>query len=173
MRELINHPSFREGFRVSLGASVAAFVIGISFGVLAEPIMGPVAPVVMSAIVFAGSAQFGALAVLAAGGGAAAAVIAGVLLNARYLPMGIALAPSLSGGPLRRALIGQAMVDFSWAAAAGEGGKFDWRKMVGSTVPSIHPGSVEPSSVFWSGTRSGTRKHSASTSSSPPSSSGS
>ena len=71
----------------------------------------------MSAVVFAGSAQFAALAVLAAGGDPAAAVIAGILLNARYIPMGIALAPSLRGGPLRRALIGQGMVDASWAMA--------------------------------------------------------
>ena len=47
----------------------------------------------MSALVFAGSAQFAATAVLTAGGGAVAAIVAGVLLNARYLPMGIALAP--------------------------------------------------------------------------------
>jgi predicted branched-subunit amino acid permease len=103
--------------------------------VLAEPVMGGVAAIAMSAIVFAGSAQFGALAVLAAGGGVVAAVAAGVLLNARYIPMGIALAPSLEHSPLRRALIGQAMIDFSWAAAAREGGGFDWRFMVGATTP--------------------------------------
>ena len=52
----------------------------------------------MSALLFAGSAQFAATAVLAAGGGAAAAIAAGILLNLRYVPMGIALAPSLRGG---------------------------------------------------------------------------
>ena len=68
----IDHPSFREGFQRQPGRPRSPrLVIGISFGVLAEPVMGPVAPIVMSAIVFAGSAQFGALAVLAAGGGAA------------------------------------------------------------------------------------------------------
>ena len=77
---------------------------GASFGVLAEPVMGTVAPVVMSAIVFAGSAQFGSLAVLAAGGGAGAAIAAGVLLNMRYLPMGISIAASTHGGWFRRGL---------------------------------------------------------------------
>lgn len=135
MRSLIEHPSFRTGFRAGVPFAVAGFVLAISFGLLAEPVMGPVAPIVMSAIVFAGSAQFAALAVLAAGGGVVAAVAAGVLLNARYIPMGIALAPSLDGGPLRRALIGQGMIDFSWAAAAREGGNFDWRFMLGATTP--------------------------------------
>ena len=40
---------------------------GISFGVLAQPVMGSVAPVVMSLFVFSGAAQFAALTVLADG----------------------------------------------------------------------------------------------------------
>jgi predicted branched-subunit amino acid permease len=98
--------------------------------------MGTVAPIVMSAAVFAGSAQFAATAVLAAGGGAAAAIIAGILLNARYGPMGIALAPSLRGGTIRRAAHGQAMIDASWAMASLGGGRFDPSFMVGATLPS-------------------------------------
>jgi predicted branched-subunit amino acid permease len=98
--------------------------------------MGTVAPIVMSAIVFAGSAQFAATAVLAAGGGAVAAVVAGLLLNARYGPMGVALAPSLSGSALRRAAHGQAMIDASWAMASRGEGRFDPAFMVGATLPS-------------------------------------
>src|SRR5687768_14975216 len=94
--------SLRAGARAGVPFAVAAFVIGISFGVIAEPVMGTVAPIVMSAIVFAGSAQFAATAVLTDGGGAVAAIVAGILLNLRYGPMGIALAPSLRGGPRRR-----------------------------------------------------------------------
>ena len=128
--------AFAAGFRAGIPYAVAALLLAISFGVRAEPVMGPVAPIVMSAVVFAGSAQFAATAVLAAGGGPAAAVVAGVLLNARYGPMGVALAPSLHGGPLRRALIGQTMLDFSWAAASRGGGRFDPTFMVGATAPS-------------------------------------
>lgn len=127
---------FRAGLRLGIPYSGASLLLAISFGVLAEPLMGPVAPIVMSAVVFAGSAQFAATAVLAAGGGVAAAVIAGVLLNLRYAPMGIALAPSLRGGPLRRAAIGQAMIDFSWAVANRGGGRFDPSLMLGATAPS-------------------------------------
>ena len=127
--------SFREGIAAGTPFAVAAGLVAVSFGVLAEPVLGAVPAVVMSALVFAGSAQFAALAVLAAGGGPVAAVIAGVLLNARYIPMGIAIAPSLHGGPLRRALTGQGMVDASWALAARGGGRFDTAFMVGATLP--------------------------------------
>jgi predicted branched-subunit amino acid permease len=129
-------PEFARGFRAGIPYAVAAVLLAISFGVLAEPVMGPVAPIVMSAALFAGSAQFGATAVLAAGGDPAAAIAAGVLLNARYIPMGVALAPSLQGGPLRRSLTGQAMIDFSWAAASRGGGRFDPAFMIGATLPS-------------------------------------
>jgi 4-azaleucine resistance transporter AzlC len=126
----------RAGVRAGLPYAVAALLLAISFGVLARPVMGSVAPIVMSAIVFAGSAQFAAVAVLAADGGAGAAIVAGLLLNARYAPMGIALAPSLRGGPLRRAAIGQAMIDASWAMSSRGGGRFDPAFMVGATLPS-------------------------------------
>lgn len=125
----------RTGFQAGIPVAVATCLVAISFGVLARPVMGTVAPIVMSAIVFAGSAQFAALAVLAAGGGAAAAVAAGLLLNARYLPMGIALAPSLSGGPLRRFAFGQTMVDATWAMASRGFGRFDPVFMAAATAP--------------------------------------
>jgi 4-azaleucine resistance transporter AzlC len=132
---VLSDPSFRSGLRTGLPVAVAGTTLAISFGVLAVPVMGAAAPIVMSAIVFAGSAQFGALAVLAAGGGPLAAVTAGVLLNSRYVPMGVAIAPSLSGGPLKRMAKAQTMVDFSWAAAMRGGGRFDQRFMIGATLP--------------------------------------
>ncbi len=115
--------AFATASRAGIPYAVACLLLAISFGVLAQPLMGDVAPIVMSVFVFAGSAQFASTAVLAAGGGAGAAIAAGILLNLRYVPMGIALAPSLSGGALRRAAIGQAMIDFSWAAASRGGGE--------------------------------------------------
>ena len=81
------------GIRRGMPFGVAVFAISVSFGVLARPLMGLVAPIVMSIVVFSGAAQFGALAVLIAGGSVGAAIAAGVLLNARYLAMGLALAP--------------------------------------------------------------------------------
>nr|WP_279387431.1 AzlC family ABC transporter permease [Rubrobacter taiwanensis] len=92
---------------------------------------------VFSVITFSGSAQFAVAAVLGGGGGALAAIIAAVLLNARFGPMGVAIAPYLKGGPLRRALEGQAVVDASWALASRGGGRFDREFMLGATVPQL------------------------------------
>jgi 4-azaleucine resistance transporter AzlC len=122
------------GLRAGLPYGAASLLLGLSFGVLARPLMGPVATIVMSTIVFAGSAQFAALAVLSAGGGAPAAIVAGMLLNLRFVPMGIAIAPSLRVGPLGRALRGQALVDASWALANRGGGRFDIEFLLGSTL---------------------------------------
>ena len=52
------------GFHAGLPYGAASLLLGLAFGVLARPLMGPVATVVMSTIVFAGSAP----ALLADGG---------------------------------------------------------------------------------------------------------
>ncbi len=123
------------GIRRGLAFGAAVFAIAISFGVLARPVMGSVAPIVMSIIVFSGAAQFGALAVLAAGGTTAAAISAGVLLNARYLAMGLGLAPSLRGRITSRVMLALSTVDASWAAASRGDGTFDPWYMAGASIP--------------------------------------
>jgi len=125
----------RAGVRRGLPFGIAVFAISVSFGVLARTLMGPVAPIAMSIVVFSGAAQFGALAVLLAGGGAGAAIAAGVLLNARYLAMGIALAPSLPRGALSRAGFALPLVDASWASASRGDGTFDPWYLVGVSIP--------------------------------------
>src|ERR671914_1129302 len=127
---------YLAGARAALPFALATFVLGISFGVLARSLgWGIVAPIVFSVIAFSGSAQFAVAAVLGAGGGAVAAILAAVLLNARFGPMGVAVSPYLKGGPFRRALEGQAVVDASWALASRGGGRFDREFMIGATVP--------------------------------------
>jgi len=97
--------------------------------------MGGAAAIAMSVFVFAGAAQFGATAVLASGGGATTAILTGVMLNARFLPMGVAIAGALPGGKLARALQGQALVDASWAVAHLGEGRFDRHLLIGATIP--------------------------------------
>ncbi len=127
---------YLAGARAGLPFALATLVLGISFGVLARSLgWGTLAPIVFSIIAFSGSAQFAVAAVLGAGGGAVAAVVAAVLLNARFGPMGVAVAPYLKGGPLRRALEGQAVIDSSWALASRGGGRFDREFMIGATIP--------------------------------------
>lgn len=123
----------RDGVRQTLPLGVAVFGFGISFGVLARASgMGTLAPVVMSATTFAGSAQFAAVSVLGAGGGVAAAVAAAVLLNARYAPIGVSVAPYLTGPWWSRFLHGQLIVDESWAIAAEGEGRFNTKVLVGA-----------------------------------------
>src|SRR5438132_14067739 len=87
----------------------------------------------MSVLVFAGSAQFAALGVVTAGGSVLTAILAGALLNLRYIATGMAVARWLPGGRLRRALLGQIVVDESYAlaVAAGEPGRPDRRTLLG------------------------------------------
>ena len=126
---------FRAGVRAGAPFAAAGGLLAASFGVLATDVGMPGwAAVVMSAIVFAGSAQIAALTILGAGGGLGSAIGAAALMNSRFLPMGIAIGPSLPGGPVKRAAQGQAVVDASWAIASdGEGG-FDRMLLFGSSA---------------------------------------
>jgi len=127
--------AFRAGLRAGAPFAFAGFLLSLSFGVLARDAGMPTAAViVMSLIVFAGSAQFAAISILAAGGGVGAAVAASAMMNSRFLAMGIALAPSLPGGPWKRAAQGQAIVDSSWAMSAKGDGTFDRIFLFGATA---------------------------------------
>ena len=113
--------------------AVAAASFSAAFGVLAQAAgMGVLAPIVMSATTFAGSAQFAAASVLEEGGSVAAAVAAAVLLNARYAGISIAIAPDLRGSMPRRVLESQLIVDESWAVAQVGQGRIDRRVLVGA-----------------------------------------
>src|SRR4051812_6363151 len=92
------------GVRAGFPFAVAGGILAVSFGVVAQDVgMSQVAAIVMSTIVFAGSAQFAALAIVGGGGAIGAAIVAAALMNSRFLAMSIALAPSLPAGPPGRA----------------------------------------------------------------------
>ena len=130
------HESLRRGLRLGLPFGGVGFLLSMSFGVVAvQTGLSPLQAFAMSALVHAGSAQFAVLSVIGAGGGLVPAVAAGGMMNARFLAMGIALAPSLPGPPGVRALQGQAIVDPSWAMASNGDGTFDRWQLIGSTVP--------------------------------------
>ena len=127
---------YLAGIRAGLPFALLAGVIAITFGALARSLgWGVLAPIMFSVTTFSVAAQFAVAAVLGAGGGVFAAIAAAVLLNARFLPMGIAVAPFLEGGPLRRALEGQTILTTSWVLASRGGGRFDRAFMIGATVP--------------------------------------
>ncbi|SCL68884.1 4-azaleucine resistance probable transporter AzlC [Micromonospora citrea] len=99
----------------ALGAAMVA--VGASFGAVAVAAGLPGwAAVAMSLVVFAGGAQFMAVGLVAAGS-PLAAVLAGLMLNARHLPFGLALADSIGRRPWRRLLGSHLMTDEATAFA--------------------------------------------------------
>src|SRR6266516_1408134 len=135
MAEGSGNRSYRDGVSAAVPLSVAVFGFGVSYGVLALSVgMGTLAPIAMSATTFAGSAQFAAASVLGAGGSAATAILAALMLNARYLPLGVTVAPWLEGGFWSRLLHAHLMVDESWAIASEGRGRWNPRVMLAAGV---------------------------------------
>src|ERR687884_179370 len=123
----------RDGVRRAVPIAIAVFPFGVSFGLLARSVgMGPVAPIVMSATTFAGSAQFAVASILDAGGTAAAAILAAVLLNVRYAPISISVGDIFGGAAPKRLVQSQLIVDESWALSARGGGRFDRNLLLGA-----------------------------------------
>jgi 4-azaleucine resistance transporter AzlC len=125
--------SYREGAKRLAILAPAAFSFGAAFGVLAgTERFDPAAAIVMSAMTFAGAAQFAAVTVLEDGGTVAAAFAAAVLLNLRYLAISIAIAPDFEGSRPRRFFESQMIVDESWAISQVGQGRVDRRVLVGA-----------------------------------------
>ena len=114
-----------EGLRASLPLALPIAAVGMSFGLLAAPVLGAIPSILMSAVVWSGTAQFAALTILTSGGGTALAAGAGLLANTRFLPMGFAIAPSMRDGTLRRLLKGAVLADASFVIGNRGGGRFD------------------------------------------------
>ena len=115
--------------------AVPALAIGASFGLLARSLdWGIVAPIVFSLITFAGGAQLAVAGVLGSGGTAAAATAAALLVNTRFIPMSIAVSPSLRPPMARKVAEAQTIVDASWALASRGDGSFDREMLIGATI---------------------------------------
>ncbi len=93
-------------------ACVAVFFIGLSYGAIAVASGFPLwVPAAQSVLVLAGASEFLFVGIVAAGGSPIAAALAGLLVNSRHLPYGLAL-PDMAGPP----------------GAAGRG----WRRLLGT-----------------------------------------
>jgi predicted branched-subunit amino acid permease len=95
---MIFSPSFRQGIRAAVPVWIAfipsSFALGMAakgYGFSMEEI------VLMSALVYAGPAQYAVLEPLAEGRAAIQILIATVLMNLRFLPMSAAMAPYFRG----------------------------------------------------------------------------
>ncbi|WP_439660124.1 AzlC family ABC transporter permease [Lentzea sp. HUAS TT2] len=107
----------RDVAAVALGAAVT----GASFGAISVGSGLPWwMPVLMSLLIFAGGSQFMAVGVVAAGGSPAAAVLAGLVLNVRHLPFGLAVGDVLGKNPLARIVGSHLLIDESTAFAMAQ-----------------------------------------------------
>ena len=104
MRTLSRTPHDRRLLRDAAAIAAAMIAVGASFGAIAIAYGLPTwVPFVMSTLVFAGGSQFLAVGLIAAN--PLAAVFAGLLLNARHLPFGLAVSSTI-GPRLRHQLVG-------------------------------------------------------------------
>jgi predicted branched-subunit amino acid permease len=125
---------WRAGLRIGIGLAAGAFALAVSFGAFAVTHGWPAGlTILMSLVVFSGSAQF-ALVTAFAGGGLGPALASASLINLRFVPMAAATSPSLRGSRWRRALEGQSVVDGSWVAAQRPDGSFDRPKLLAATL---------------------------------------
>jgi 4-azaleucine resistance transporter AzlC len=96
-------------------ACLAVWFIGLSYGAIAVASGFPLwVPAAQSVLVLAGASEFLFIGIVAAGGNPLAAAAAGLLVNARHLPYGLAL-PDMTGPgrPWRRLLASHVMNDES------------------------------------------------------------
>ena len=129
----MNWARLPAGVRAVLPIAVTVPLFAVSLGVLARAAdIGIAATIVMSATMFAGSAQFALVSILDEGGGVVAAVAAALLLNARYGAIGISVAPLFRGSRARRLVEAQLIVDESWALSARPDGSYDRRILIGA-----------------------------------------
>jgi 4-azaleucine resistance transporter AzlC len=110
------------GLRRDIGlVCLAAGVVGISYGAIAVGSGFSIwLPVAMSLLVFAGAAQFLFVGIIAGGGNPIPAMVAGLLVNTRHLPFGLAVSDVVGPGVWRRALGSHVMTDETVAFALGQ-----------------------------------------------------
>jgi predicted branched-subunit amino acid permease len=102
------------GVRAGVPFALVVGVVAFSFGVLARSLgWGVIAPIVFSVVTYSAAAQFAVAMVLGAGGGALTAIAAAVLLNARFLPIGVSVTPFLFPNTSWRSFAASASPDLS------------------------------------------------------------
>jgi 4-azaleucine resistance transporter AzlC len=103
----------RETLRDIALTCLAVSFIGLSYGAIAVTSGFPLwVPAAQSVLVLAGASEFLFIGIVAAGGNPIAAALAGLLVNARHLPYGLAL-PDVTGRGWRRLLGTHVMNDES------------------------------------------------------------
>lgn len=116
----------RDDVRDLLALTAAVGIVGLSFGALAAA-AGVSLPLALglSVLVLSGGSQFLAVSVVAAGGGLVPALVGGLLLGARHLPYGLAMAPVVGRSWPARLLGAHLLIDevVAFSRARGTGAR--------------------------------------------------
>lgn len=112
------------GVSASLPLLVPTAAVGVTFGILGDGVLGPIPTIVMSFVVWSGTAQFATLTTFMSGGSTGLASATGLMANLRYVPMGYAIAPDVKGGRLTRVLKSMVLTDGSFAVGHNTDGGF-------------------------------------------------
>jgi predicted branched-subunit amino acid permease len=109
-------------------ACLAVWFIGLSYGAIAVASGFPLwVPAAQSVLVLAGASEFLFIGIVAAGGNPFAAALAGLLVNARHLPYGLAL-PDMTGSDTTGPdTTGPEVTRQGWRDVTGRG----WRHVTG------------------------------------------
>jgi predicted branched-subunit amino acid permease len=142
---------YRRGARAVAPLAMAIGTLGVAFGYLARASgLSTGASLTMSATSFAGSPQFAAISVYAAGGTILAGIAAAAALATRFGAMSATAASSLRGPLWKRLVLSQLVVDETWAVAyVGESG-FDRELLTGAglTLYMVHVGGTALGAAF-------------------------
>ena len=108
----------RDGLRDIAPVAIAALPIGLLFGAIAVAKgLSPLEVVLMSALVYAGGAQFAAIETWVQPAPIAVLAFATLLINLRHVLMGASLAPKMRATRLQKLLGFYVLTDEAWALA--------------------------------------------------------
>lgn len=118
---------------------LAVGLVAVSYGAIAVASGFPLwLPMVQSVLVLAGSSELLFVGLVATGGNPVAVALAGLLVNARHVPYGLALAPGVTGRGWRRLLGTHLMNDESVVFALSSGAAAYWACGIGVLI--VWPG---------------------------------
>jgi len=95
----------------AIPVAAAIGVLGVVYGAVAEPVLGPGLTIASSVAAFSGAAQFAMVGLLASGGSAAAVLASVIPLALRHVPLAAILRPHLRWGRGRRVLLSLFLTD--------------------------------------------------------------
>ena len=120
MEEKLKKPAFRRAFRATLPVMFGYIPLGMAFGLLlSDAGYGLEAALGMSALVYAGSAQFLAVMLFSAGAGLAEIFLTTLFLNIRHMVYGLSMLERFRGMGWARIYLVFGLTDEAYALYVG------------------------------------------------------